>query len=155
MGTFMSLAAPAATLGLTAMGMPVAGMAAGSVFGALSANEMRKQQQAQRQSEMMANAASIRDSWARSKGQTPQLEVQDWQGEAASMGAGATKGLEQAIRFQNAMKRAGTGEQEDPFKEQVGGLLLNEDEANKATLYQLAKRGANRVYQPIPYQTVY
>lgn len=102
---------PAASLGLTAMGMPVAGMAAGSIFGALAANEMRKEQQEERKRAMLANADSIRHSYGRLSGQTPQLDVQPWMGEYTALGAGATQGVEQATEFAKLFKKDKDGVQ--------------------------------------------
>lgn len=104
MGLFSTLG-PLASFGLTAAGMPIAGAAAGGIFGALSAQKMREEQMRQRQNEMLANAESNRYSWARKSGQAPQVDVQPWLGEGVSTGAGAIKGLEQAGEFQKLFKK--------------------------------------------------
>lgn len=106
--SFWSVLAPAATIGATAFGGPMAGMAVGGLTGAMAGREKHQQQMEQQKRTSQAAADAQRVSWATRDGKGFVPEIQWAQGtEAGNIVGGGTSGAMMGGMFGSAMDSDG------------------------------------------------
>lgn len=114
--SFWSVVSPIATIGATAMGGPMAGMAVGGLTGAMAGREKHQQQMEQQKRTAQAAADAQRVSWATRDGKGFVPDIQWAQGtEAGNIVGGGTSGAMMGGMFGQAAGGEGGVNWQDLF----------------------------------------